>query len=117
MEIHGEDCNFDDILRRTLKTPNIPFDDVAESRFLPLFQSEQLQEEDHTVFQSLLGMMKNVQTTSLRTIDWWQFVKNCAESANCSVADLCDIYPRNFKCDGQEQLNTVRQLVTPRSQP
>ena len=96
-----------------IEAPDIPIDDVEESKFLPLFQSGQMedgidgpppliesddpfQEEDHEVFQSLVGMMQNVQTTSPRTLNWLQFIKRCADSANCLVVDLCRKYPGYF---------------------
>ena len=63
--------------------------------------------DDHKVFQSLLGMMQNVDMISLRIHDWLQFVTECADSAMCSVLEFCQKYPRNFKCDRQGQLEGI----------
>ena len=62
---------------------------------------------DHKVIQSLVGMMQSVHTMPPHTCDWLQFVKECAESANCSVANLCREYPHNFNCDAQGQLEGI----------
>ena len=93
MELDGEGLNFNEILGRPLKTPRISVDDVSESRFLPIFQPEQwrngppplvesddaLQDDEVTVFQSLIGMMQNVHS-------------------NCPVVNLCLVWDCLVSC-------------------
>ena len=62
---------------------------------------------DHKVFQSLFEMMRGVQSSNSFTIGWLQFVKECAESGKCTVADLCQKYKGCFRPDKDGQLHSI----------
>ena len=57
-----------------------------------------------TVFQSLLTMMQGVEYENYRLEQSTKFIRECADSANCSVQTLCEDYRLTFNCNKEGHL-------------